>query len=69
MIGEALGAAKAAWAALVYWVCNFPTLVRLTWLPLLLLSLIGFGWQYWSGEAAYEVTHQSVQLQLTVKVN
>lgn len=49
---EILGACRAALSALAFWIFNLLTLLRLTWLPLTLLSLTGFAWHYWSGEAS-----------------
>lgn len=51
-MSEILGACGAALSALAFWLFNLLTFLRLTWLPLTLLSLTGFGWHYWSGEAS-----------------
>jgi hypothetical protein len=50
-VAEAARAFGAAWVALRFWVANFPTLLRLTWLPVTLLSLAGYGWAYWNSAA------------------
>lgn len=47
-MAEMIRAFAAAWAALRFWVLNLPTLLRLTWFPLAVLSLVGYGWQYWN---------------------
>lgn len=40
-----------------FWALNFTTLLRLTWLPLALLGVVGIGWQFWSSEAAIAAVH------------
>jgi len=50
-VAEAVRAFGAAWAALRFWAVNFLTLLRLTWLPLLVLGLAGYGWTYWNTAA------------------
>lgn len=48
---ESVRAFWAAWTALYFWAVNLPTLLRLTWFPLALLSLTGYAWHYWSTAA------------------
>jgi hypothetical protein len=61
-LGQVIDACKAASAALRFWALNLPTLLRLSWLPLALLSVVGFGWHYWSGEAAIAVANGGAAL-------
>lgn len=40
--------ARAVFASLRFWVVNLPTLLRLTWFPLLLLGAVSYAWFYWN---------------------
>lgn len=40
-------AIAAVFAAMKFWIVNFPTLVRLTWFPLALLGFTSYMWLHW----------------------